>query len=82
MCGGIHFLLHSLSFSLLSFRGIDPIMFAALCGVGSGVVGYLIGGATFTATWKLIAKSKFKELQQVGTGWGWGRAIVVQWNLR
>lgn len=46
-------------------RGIDPIMLAALSGVASGVVGFLAGGAIFTATWKIIAKNKFNELQQV-----------------
>ena len=44
---------------------MDPIMFAALCGVGAGVLGYLAGGALFTATWKLIARNRFWELQQV-----------------
>ena len=40
-------------------------MFAALCGVGSGVLGYMVGGALFTSTWKLMARSKSKEFHQV-----------------
>lgn len=40
-------------------------MFAALCGVASGMTGYLIGGAFFHATWKFIFKKKAAALQEV-----------------
>lgn len=46
-------------------RGMDPIMLAAVCGVASGIAGYMVGGAIFTATWKLIAKNQAKELEEV-----------------
>ena len=45
--------------------GLDPIVFAALCGVASGMTGYLIGGTLFHATWKFIFKKKAAELQEV-----------------
>lgn len=44
---------------------MDPIAFAVLCGIGSGIVGYLVGGALFNATWKLLARSKAKQMQEV-----------------
>ncbi len=46
-------------------RGMDPIAFAVLCGLGSGVVGYMVGGALFNGTWRLLARTKAKQLQEV-----------------
>ena len=43
------------------------MMVAALCGLGTGVAGYFIGGAIFTATWKLIARDKSRQLEEVGS---------------
>lgn len=50
------------------FRGMDPIVFAALCGVGTGIVGFMLGGALFNATWKLLARKAAREMQEVGRG--------------
>ena len=44
---------------------MDPIMVAAVSGLASGVVCYFIGGALFTATWRLIARNQSRELEQV-----------------
>lgn len=49
----------------LLYRGMDPLAFAVLCGIGSGVVGYMLGGATFNTTWKLLFKQKAQKLQEV-----------------
>ena len=46
-------------------RGLDPIVFAALCGVASGVTGYILGGALFHATWKFLFKKKAVALEEV-----------------
>lgn len=59
------FLFSSQSLSVWICSGLDPIVFAGLCGVGSGVVSYLLGGAIFTATWKILSKEKAKQLNQV-----------------
>ena len=40
-------------------------MVAAISGLASGVVCYFIGGALFTATWRLIARNQSRELEQV-----------------
>jgi hypothetical protein len=42
-------------------------VFAALCGVASGMTGYLLGGALFHATWKFIFKKKAAALQKVSS---------------
>lgn len=44
--------------------GMDPIVLAAVCGVGSGAVGFILGGAIFNATWKLLARNKARQLQE------------------
>ena len=44
---------------------MDPIVFAALCGVGTGIVGFMMGGALFNATWKLLARKAAREMQEV-----------------
>lgn len=49
-------------------RGMDPIMLTAACGLVAGIGGYMLGGAFFTATWKLIARNKYNELQRVMPG--------------
>ena len=46
-------------------------MLAAACGVVSGIAGFVMGGALFSATWKLVAKNKYMELQ-------WVR--ILPWN--
>ena len=46
-------------------RGMDPIVFSALCGIGSGIIGYMVGGALFTATWKILFKQQAKDLDKV-----------------
>ena len=53
-----------LSFHSL-YRGMDPIVFAALCGVGTGIVTYMVGGALFKATWQLLASKKARQMQKV-----------------
>ena len=50
---------------IIMCRGLDPIMFSALCGVASGIAGFVAGGAMFTATWKLIARKQYQELEKV-----------------
>ena len=45
--------------------GMDPVVFAALCGVGSGIVGFALGGVLFTNTWRIMFRRKAKELQKV-----------------
>lgn len=45
---------------------MDPIVFAALCGVGTGIVGFMLGGALFNVTWKLLARKAAREMQEVG----------------
>ena len=47
------------------FRGMDPLAFAVLCGISSGVAGFLLGGATFNATWKIMFKQRYHKLQEV-----------------
>lgn len=44
---------------------MDPIVFAALCGVGTGVVTYMVGGALFKVTWQLLASKKARQMQKV-----------------
>lgn len=44
---------------------MDPIVFAALCGVGTGIVAYMIGGALFKVTWQLLASKKARQIQKV-----------------
>lgn len=46
-------------------RGMDPIVFAALCGVGTGIVAYMIGGSLFKVTWQLLASKKARQIQKV-----------------
>lgn len=46
-------------------RGLDPIVFAALCGVASGMTGFIIGGVLFNTTWKLLFRKKAAALQEV-----------------
>ena len=46
-------------------RGMDPIVFAALCGVGTGIAAYMIGGALFKVTWQLLASKKARQMQKV-----------------
>ena len=43
-------------------------MFAALCGVGTGAMGFILGGAMFNTTWRVLARQKSKQLQEVGGG--------------
>ena len=40
-------------------------MFSALCGVASGITGYILGGALFHGTWRLLYKKKAQALQDV-----------------
>lgn len=40
-------------------------MLSVLSGLVSAVAGYVMGGAIFMATWKLIARSSYQELKQV-----------------
>ena len=47
------------------YRGLDPIVFSGLCGAGSALVGYMLGGTIFTATWKILSREKAKQLDQV-----------------
>ena len=44
---------------------MDPIVFAALCGVGTGIVAYMVGGALFKVTWQLLASKKARQIQKV-----------------
>lgn len=44
--------------------GMDPIVFAALCGVGSGLVGFVLGGALFSSTWRLLFRERARQLQE------------------
>ncbi len=40
-------------------------MLAALCGVVSGAMGYIAGGAIFRTTWKMVSRDMFRELEWV-----------------
>ena len=44
---------------------MDPVIFAALCGAGSGVLGFALGGVVFNATWRLMFSKTANLLQQV-----------------
>ena len=44
---------------------MDPIFFAALCGVGTGVVGYMLGGVLFSQTWRILFRKKAKQMAEV-----------------
>jgi import inner membrane translocase subunit TIM23 len=43
--------------------GMDPIVFAAVCGAVSGLVGYVVGGALFNTMWKIFFPRKAKQVQ-------------------
>ena len=43
---------------------MDPIVFAAVCGAASGMVGFILGGAFFNAVWKIVS-SKAKQIEKV-----------------
>ena len=47
------------------FSGMDPVVFSALCGVASGMAGYIVGGALFHVTWKSLFKAKAMALKEV-----------------
>lgn len=47
------------------FRGVDPLVFAVLCGISSGVVGFLLGGATFNMIWKSVFRQRASEMKKV-----------------
>uniref|UniRef100_A0A1X7TRM0 Presequence translocated-associated motor subunit PAM17, mitochondrial n=1 Tax=Amphimedon queenslandica TaxID=400682 RepID=A0A1X7TRM0_AMPQE len=57
----LHFMLHIFD-TLLPLEeitpiiGMDPIVFAAVCGAASGMVGFILGGAFFNAVWKMVSK--------------------------
>ena len=44
---------------------MDPLAFAVLCGIGSGTVGFILGGSLFNMTWKIIFKKRSRELLKV-----------------
>ena len=44
---------------------MDPIVFAALCGVASGIAGFVVGGAFFNTVWKLLFAGKAREIHKV-----------------
>jgi len=46
---------------------MDPLVFAALCGLGSGVVGFIGGAAAFNALWKVIFRQQHRNMMQVHT---------------
>lgn len=45
---------------------MDPILFAVLCGMGSGVVGYMVGANLFLKLWTLISRKDQQKLKEVG----------------
>lgn len=47
-------------------RGMDPILFAVLCGMGSGVLGYMVGANLFLKLWALMYRKDHQKLQEVG----------------
>ncbi len=52
-------------YSLSLYRGLDPIVFAGLCGAASAVVGYMLGGTIFTSVWRTLSRKKSAQLNQV-----------------
>ena len=48
--------------------GMDPIVFAALCGVGTGIAGFALGGTFFNVFWKVMFPSTSQQLEEVGRG--------------
>ena len=44
---------------------MDPLVFAALCGLGSGVVGFIGGAAAFNALWKIIFRQQHRKMTEV-----------------
>lgn len=52
-------------FPFLYLSGMDPLAFAVLCGVTSGVVGFLLGGATFKVVWKFLFRRRAQQMQEV-----------------
>ena len=44
---------------------MDPLAFAVLCGISSGVAGFLFGGAIFNAIWKLLFRRRVQQMQEV-----------------
>lgn len=44
---------------------MDPIVFAGICGAGSGILGFALGGAFFTAVWKLIMRETARQVDEV-----------------
>lgn len=51
-------------FASCFFSGMDPIVFAAVCGAASGMVGFVVGGAFFNAVWRMVS-SKAKQIEKV-----------------
>ena len=51
-------------FRVFVFSGMDPIVFAAVCGAASGMVGFVVGGAFFNAVWRMVS-SKAKQIEKV-----------------
>ena len=51
--------------NLFFYRGMDPLMFAALTGVAAAGVGFFAGGALHSEFWKVVNKEKHRQLTQV-----------------
>ena len=57
---------HPLSSVLvLMYSGLDPIAFGAICGVGVGAVGFILGGAFYSTMWKVVNREKSRQLEKV-----------------
>lgn len=44
--------------------GMDPIVFASLCGLGAGSVGFFAGASLFNAMWRVLFRSKYRVLKE------------------
>lgn len=45
--------------------GLDPLLFSGFCGAASAMVGFVLGGTIFNATWQILSRDKARQYSQV-----------------
>lgn len=57
------------------YSGLDPIAFGAICGVGTGAVGLLLGGAFYSKMWRVVNRKKSRQLDEVS--WYLNKEVII-----
>ena len=50
---------------ILFHRGMDPLAFTVVCGIASGLAGFVLGGATFNFVWTVLFRRKAHQIREV-----------------